>query len=299
MHLRRLEQLVILAEEGAFVRAAERAHLSQPALTRSIQALEQELGVRLFDRDRQGAVPTAAGRKLIDRARRVLFEARGLVRDADLLRDDQLGEVHFGAGSYPAATLLPDILVTLVNEYPDINVKVAVSDWATLQRNVMEETLDFAVVEKRTVAPGAPLEVHPLSTEAAGWYVRTGHPLARHGTLMTRDLRGYPLVSVPLPDTTRARLPRRLGLAPGETLALDVECNDLYALREVVLHSDAILSATATLCRQELADGRLTRLNVQDNHQKVEFALVQPTHQSLSPAARRTVSLIKQLAARR
>ena len=79
MNLRRLEQLIALAEEGSFVRAAERTHLSQPALTRSIQHLEHDLGIRLFDRTRQGVVPTAAGQQLVDRARRVLFEVRGLV----------------------------------------------------------------------------------------------------------------------------------------------------------------------------------------------------------------------------
>lgn len=299
MDLRRLEQLVALAEEGSFVRAAERSHLSQPALTRGIQNLEHELGVKLFDRDRHGVVPTAAGRRLVDRARRVLFEARGLQRDADLLRQDQLGEVRFGAGSYPAAILLPEVLVTLVNNYPDINVKVEVNDWATLQRKVVEEELEFAVIERRTVPPDAPLEAHPISVEQAGWYVRTGHPLAEHNSLTTRELRGYPLVSVPLPPTILGRLQRRLGLAPGEALGLGIECNDLYALREVVLHSDAILSATATLCRKEVADGLMVRLNVPDNHQKVEFAVVQPAHQSLTPAARRTVALIEQLAARR
>lgn len=56
MDLRRLEQLVALAEEGSFVRAAERSHLSQPALTRGIQNLEHELGMKLFDRDRKSVV---------------------------------------------------------------------------------------------------------------------------------------------------------------------------------------------------------------------------------------------------
>ncbi|WP_164066567.1 LysR family transcriptional regulator, partial [Serratia marcescens] len=68
MNLRRLEQLIALAEEGTFVAAAERSHLSQPALSRSIRKLEQELGVRLFERDRHGAVLTPAGRRLLDRA---------------------------------------------------------------------------------------------------------------------------------------------------------------------------------------------------------------------------------------
>lgn len=299
MNLRRLEQLVVLAEEGSFVRAAERAHLSQPALTRGIQSLERELGVRLFDRDRQGVVPTPAGRRLLDRARRILFEARGLERDAELLRHDQLGEVRFGAGSYPAAILLPDVLATLINEYPDLDVKAEVNDWATLLRKVEDEELDFAVVERRTVSPEARLETRLLSVEEAGWYVRADHPLAARPQLTLRDLRAYPLVSVPLPATAKSHLQRRLGLAPGEALSLGIECNDLYALREVVMRSDAVLSATATLCRKEVAQGRLMRLNLDEGQPRVEFAVAWPAQRTLTPAARKTIALIEQLAARR
>src|SRR5699024_3353332 len=238
---------------------------------------------------RRGVVPTIAGRRILDRARRVLFESRGLVHDAHLLRDNQPGEVRFGAGSYPAAMLLPEVLATLINNYPDISVKVEVSDWATLQHKVIEEELDFAIVGKHTVPPDAPLETHLVSVEDAGWYVRTGHPLSNRTGLSIRELRSYPLVSVKMPYSTLARLKKRLGLTPGETLELGIECNDLYALREVVLQSDAILSTTSTLCRQEVAAGRLTRLNLRDNTPTVELAITQPTDRTLSPAACQTI----------
>jgi len=298
MNLRQLEQLVALAEEGAFVKAAERAHLSQPALTRSIQNLEHELGIRLFDRTRQGVVPTAAGQQLVDRARRVLFEARGLRRDADLIRNHEMGEVRFGAGSYPSAILLPDVLASLMNDYPDLKVKAEVNDWATLLDKVVREELDFAVVERRTVPHDAPLETRLLSVEAAGWYVRGGHPLAERRGLRTRDLRGYPLVSVPLPAAARNHLRRKLGQTHGETLALSVECNDLLTLREVVTRTDAVLSATPSVCAQAVSEGRLTRLDIDDSHQKVEFAVAHLAHRTLSPAAQTVISLIERLVGR-
>lgn len=299
MDLRRLEQLVALAEEGSFVRAAERTHLSQPALSRGIQNLEQELGVQLFDRARQGVVPTPAGRRLLDRARRVLFEARGLHRDADLLRHGQLGEVYFVAGSYPSSILLPDVLATLMAEYPDMNIKAEVNDWGTLLRKMTNEEMDFAVLARRAVPPEAQLETRRLWVETAGWYARTDHPLAGRSPLTARELLSYPLASVPLPSGARADLQRNLGLAPGEKLALGIESNDLSALRQVMLRSDVVLRATATLCRHEVAVGRAVRLDVKDSGQKVEFVVVRPAHRTLTPAARKTIALIEQLAARR
>jgi molybdenum-dependent DNA-binding transcriptional regulator ModE len=123
---RRLTHLIALAEEGSFARAAERVHLSQPALSRSIQALEDELGMKLFDRAARGVAMTAAGRLLVERARRVLFETRCLFRDVELLKAHELGEVHIGLGPYAAVVLLPDLLVEFSRRFP----KIKVSNWA-------------------------------------------------------------------------------------------------------------------------------------------------------------------------
>ena len=78
MNLRRLNHVVALADTLHFARAAEAAHLSQPAFSRSIQAIESELGIRLFDRDVGDVRATPAGEFVIERARKLLFEARCL-----------------------------------------------------------------------------------------------------------------------------------------------------------------------------------------------------------------------------
>ena len=293
MNLRRLEHLVALAEEGAFAAAARRCHLSQPAFSRSIQGLEEELGVALFDRTRQGVVATAAGRHLVDRARRVLREAHGLRRDADLIRQQDLGEVRFGAGAFPSAVLLPGVLADLMNAHPRLKVRVEVGEWAGLLRKVEAEQLDFAVVERRTVPPDSALETRLLAVESAGWYVRGGHPLAARRGLAVTDLRAYPLVSVPLPAAARERLGRELGLAHGEALPLALECNDLIALREVVTRTDAVLSATPSVCREEVARGRLVRLDLDRVRPKVEFAVARLAQRTLSPAAEKALALIE------
>ena len=89
MNLRRLNHVVALGDTLHFARAAEAAHLSQPAFSRSIQAIESDLGIRLFDRDVGDVRPTPAGEFVIARARKLLFEARCLQRDVDLYRDSQ------------------------------------------------------------------------------------------------------------------------------------------------------------------------------------------------------------------
>ena len=97
LDLRRLAHLVALADERHFARAAEQMHLSQPAFSRSIQALERNLGQRLFERETGEVRPTPAGVFLIDKARRLLFDARCLQRDAELYALGDLGDARFGA----------------------------------------------------------------------------------------------------------------------------------------------------------------------------------------------------------
>src|SRR3982074_1764810 len=99
---RRLTHLIALAEEGSFARAAQRVHLSQPALSRSIQTLEEEIGLRLFDRAARGVAITSAGKLILWRARRVLFETRCLARDVELLKTHEFGQLRAGLGPYAA-----------------------------------------------------------------------------------------------------------------------------------------------------------------------------------------------------
>ena len=105
-----LDPFVAVADRRSFIRAAEQVHLSQPALTRSIQAAEAELGLLLFDRGTQEVVPTPAGEFIVARARQLVFDNRCLERDIALYRSLELGDTAFGVGPFPAATFLAPLL---------------------------------------------------------------------------------------------------------------------------------------------------------------------------------------------
>ncbi len=85
MDLKRLRHVLALAKEMNFIRAAEKVHLSQPAFSRSIQALESELGLLLFDRSKQGMALTVVGKEFVARAKRLVHEAKSLERDMALI----------------------------------------------------------------------------------------------------------------------------------------------------------------------------------------------------------------------
>ncbi len=183
MDLRRLSHVVALADTQHFARAAAQVHLSQPAFSRSIQAAENDLGVRLFERDAGGIRPTPAGEFVLERARRLLFDARCMQRDVDLYLDNQLGDTAFGVGPFPAATLMPRVLSELRRLHPQVALRVEESNWVLLLERLRAEDIEFFVADVRDLPEDAALDVRPLPAQSArfcpcgapaGWDVMHG-----------------------------------------------------------------------------------------------------------------------------
>ena len=107
LDLRRLRYLVVLAKRLSYSRAAEDLRLSQSALSRAIQALESELGVRLFDRDRAGVMLTEQGRWIVQKAEALLTSATDFEHQVGFVAKGAGGRTRFGISPEPASALLP------------------------------------------------------------------------------------------------------------------------------------------------------------------------------------------------
>ena len=118
MNLRHLEHWLALADTGSFSRAAEKLHITQSALSRSIQALEEDLGGPLVDRVGKKNELTPLGRSVMERARRIVHEAQELKQGAALLQQGGLGALRVGLGSGPGAMLMTPWLVYMARHHP-------------------------------------------------------------------------------------------------------------------------------------------------------------------------------------
>ena len=263
MDLRRWAHVVAVADCRSFVRAAERVHLSQPALTRSIQAAESELGLRLFDRRSNDVVPTAAGEFVVARARQLVFDSRCVERDVDLYRDRRLGDVAFGVGPFPAGTFLAPLLATLRREHPAIAVRVEIANWQLLVERLLHEDLEFFVADTRDLPADPLLQIAPLSPEPGGFYVRAGHPLPERKPVALQQLWSHGVGSVRLPEAVRSALARLLRV-DAAALTLALECDDLQLLKATALASDLVLAAPHRAVATEIAEGTLRALVVAD-----------------------------------
>lgn len=124
MELYQLRTFAAVAEEGHLTRAAERLHISQPAVSGQIKALEQEFDLRLFDRSPAGMALTVSGRELLPLARQVLQAADTFKRSARRLSGDVAGTLRIGTVSNPESIRLGDLMALAVERHPRLELEL-------------------------------------------------------------------------------------------------------------------------------------------------------------------------------
>lgn len=177
MDLRILRHMVSLARRLSYSRAAEDLGLSQSALTRSIQSLERQVGMRLFDRDRTGVNLTAQGRLVVERASILLADADDFERQLRKTARGEEGRISFGMAPLPAWTLLPSALAGGINATPAFTNEVVVRNVEALWPLLIAGDIEFFVSAEGQV-PDAPLvRAETLGCFPMNLIVRVGHPL--------------------------------------------------------------------------------------------------------------------------
>ena len=298
MDLKRIQHALTLAQEMNFIRAAEKVHLSQPAFSRSIQTLEEQLGVILFDRGSRHLAITAVGHEFLDRARRVLHEAQSLQRDMALTREGSIGHIRFGAGPAAAASLVPSLLNRLREGRPGLKVSIQVDSSAHLLHNLRQEEIEFFLGETRMTPADANIAIEPLMRAYGPFVCRPEHPLLRKKTVLPGDLMDFGFATPRLPQSTYDELRSALGLSPTETLPIAVECDNIGILVRAVRQEDLIMIMAHSAVSAEIEEGSLCALTIKSPPPLFsDIGLVTLAGRTLSPAARMAAGILRQLAA--
>ena len=125
MTFTQLEYIVALETHRHFAIAAKQCFVTQPTLSMQINKLEQELGVKIFDRSKQPVLPTSSGIEIIEKARRLLGDRNELLEAIQSKKDVVKGELRIGIIPTLAPYLLPLFVTSLTKRFPDLKLKVS------------------------------------------------------------------------------------------------------------------------------------------------------------------------------
>lgn len=184
--LRRLQYFVAVARERNFTRAAERLHIAQPALSRQVKQLEQELGVELLHRTTHEFQLTPAGRFLLERGPALLSAADELWRDVRGYGSGERGGVTVAYGASASYETAPRLVRVLTERHPGIAMTTAVKSVAEILSGLRDRSVDIGLV--RCPPKGAGIDAQPVRMERQGVLLRRDHRLAANSTLTALDL---------------------------------------------------------------------------------------------------------------
>jgi len=188
-----LETFIAVAEANSFSRAAERLNLTQPAVTKRIQRLEDSLGTQLFDRVGRSVELTEGGRLLLPRARSLRAEMADTQRLLENLRDGVSGTLDLATSHHVGLHRLAPVLKTFSDRYPQVRLDIRFEDSEAAHDLIRRGDSELAVVTLDPKGP-ADLAYRPLWDDPLTFMVARDHPLAKSPRLSLEALARYPAI---------------------------------------------------------------------------------------------------------
>ena len=280
MLLSQVDSFLAVAREGNLSRASASLFVTQPALTARVQALEAELGQRLFVRSRRGMALTDAGRAFLPYAERATVALRSGGEAVTAIREGTAGELAIGAAPAVSTYVLPALLSRLVREFPQVRLLVRTGHSEEIVEMVLRSEVQIGLV--RELRDGRVVS-RPLYEDELVLVVNGAHRFARRGTVPLEWLAGERLVFFDRTssyfDLTNAMF-REAGVTPGGAIELD----NIDAAKKMVEQGLGVALLPNTAVTDEVDDGSLVRVGLTGGR-PVRRRIVAITRRETDPSA--------------
>lgn len=294
MDLRHLRNMLAVIEEGSLGKAAQRLNISQPALTKSIQRLEEHLGVKLFERVSRGMKPTFYAQSLQGYAKAAcvgMAEAQSRIAS---LRNGTEGLITVAAPPQIATELLPRLLVRLARERPKLHVRI-VSQNKDLFLDLLDGHFDVVIAMMYNEFPNEGLEREWLFDDKLVLAMRADHPLAEKTNLRPEDLLDQKWVFADSNTWNQHRLRlyfEQLGLP---VPVAQMECRDPAVLKAVVSTSDYISVIANLGIEREVQRGVLRAMEIPSPLMQRPIGIIRRSGEQMSPAIKSFVQIAQDM----
>ena len=298
--LRLLYQAQALLEQGSFSRAAETLNLSQPALSRGIRELEDQVGLQVFQRKRSGLELSDFGRMFMQHAAELILAAEDLEREVALARGLETSQVSIGAGPYVMASLMPICTPDFMAAHPAVRLKILTDSPSVVGRLVRTRMIDLGIAEASTLESYDDLEVVTRLSPLQGYLmVRKGHLLTSRAQPRIVDVLDYPfaqVITLPPRVLKPVLAARRLPPARSRVESMPfpaIECPTLDLAVQIVTSSDAFMFAALGMVRAEIEQGRMVPI-LCEPWMRSNWCVVKLRKRSMSPAMTAFVEKVEQ-----
>jgi DNA-binding transcriptional LysR family regulator len=281
-----LKAFVLVAEAGSFSLAAEKLHLTQPAVSKRIALLEEQLGSHLFDRIGRSVSLTEAGRALLPHARSVLDELEIAARSVRDLAGDVGGQLRLATSHHIGLHRLPPILSYFCAEYPAVHIDIDFMDSEQAYELIMQGKVELAVVTLAPIRENS-LVTLPLWTDPLDFMVARHHPLASSKALDVKALAEHPAI-LPGLNTYTGQIVKKLFDQHGLELQVSMATNYLETIRMM-----ASVGLGWTVLPRSMRDASLATLAIRDAAIERTLGVVYHRGRSLSRAARAFISALE------
>jgi DNA-binding transcriptional LysR family regulator len=290
MNLNHLHVFVSVARHGSMTRAARELRVSQPAVSKQLSDLEQDLSVELVDRLPRGVRLTAAGRLLLSHAQRILQAERSAEEELDELQSLRRGKLAVGASTTIGSYLVPSLFGDLHRAHPGVQLDLEIANTTTIQHAVLEHRLDLGLIEGSVTSDH--LDVETVASDEMVVIAAPSHPALAHAPLPAAALRNLPVLMREQGSGTREVVEAALG-ALGIELRPIMSLGSTEALKSAVLHGLGIAIVSQLTVAHELRSGRLAALAFSDLQIRRDLYLVTLQGKRPSPAASEFCELLR------
>ena len=283
MRLKQIEDFLAVVEAGSIHAAARKSGVSQPAMTKSVRGLEEELRVQLVRRTNHGVVPTPAGKAFFARARVAQSELRKGREEMAQLAGNSAGRVAFGAGPTATLLVLPEAITRFRQEFPKARIRVLEGYLPLLLPLVRDGTLDFAIGPKPDGKLEAALRIRPLFRHKFVVVGRKEHPLRNARSLA--ELAHADWISLLPPGAPGGPLDRTFALAGLPVPQQVIQCESVNVAVGLIATTDVLGIWSHRMLTQSFARDSLQQIAVAESMPSYTVGMFMRADPPLTPVA--------------
>jgi len=295
MELRHLKHFMVLARLKSFNLAANQLNLAQPSLSRSIQKMEDLLGVKLLNRGASSLSLTTYGELVLEHGGSIISHVDYLESEIQSLRGIESGRLIIGASPIPSNSLIGPVIGHFIRDNPKISVELKVDKWSHLYQLLLKGSLSLFIAEAKATSLDEQddLMVLPLPASDAIFCCRPEHPLLSGNHVYLPTLRDYPL-AVP------RSMPQKLTDQFGDLFDDDrhdfaglVRFDQFQPIKEALYNCDIVVITPKLSVKKEIEEGRLVALSVENMPNiKASYSIVYLKNQRLSTTVQSFVDFL-------